>query len=377
MSFRRRTTRHFRFRICTAWIALSILFAFGEASFVRAQETHAFDSNRCRYTEDGQLIRPEGWRKWVYVGTPLTPHDMNDGKAAFPEFHNVYVDPESFATFERTGEFPDGTQLVKELTLVGSKSAVSGNGYFMGEFSGLEVAVKDSIRFKDEPGGWAYFSFGHVPEDQYAKTAKVLPAAQCNACHAASADTDYVFTQYYPILRAVMSSDDSVEQDQKNASMKKMDDAAMKNAMGAVGASSSETSKPDDYGAKVFAWLQKRGYKNFRAESSVHPSSSGPAVHGDVRVFVNEKLDASLRSDSATHPTGSVAVKELHKEGALYGWAVAIKASKDDGIGNGWFWYENLSTTNASKPVAASLGNQLCVGCHSPGKDFMRTQAIK
>ena len=25
----------------------------------------------------GELIRPEGYREWVYVGTPLTPNDMN------------------------------------------------------------------------------------------------------------------------------------------------------------------------------------------------------------------------------------------------------------------------------------------------------------
>ena len=72
----------------------------------------SLDAHAARFTESGELIRPLGWRKWVYVGTPLTPHDMNDNKAAFPEFHNVYVDPESFATFERTGQWRDGTQQV-------------------------------------------------------------------------------------------------------------------------------------------------------------------------------------------------------------------------------------------------------------------------
>ena len=30
----------------------------------------------------------------------------------------------------------------------------------MGEFIRLVVAMKDSKRFKDEPGYWAYFRFG-------------------------------------------------------------------------------------------------------------------------------------------------------------------------------------------------------------------------
>ena len=86
---------------------------------------------------------------------------MNGGKAAFPEFHSVYINPAALAEFEQTGAFPDGTVLVKELVSVGGKSATSGKGYFMGEFIGLEVAIKNAARFKDEPGNWAYFSFGH------------------------------------------------------------------------------------------------------------------------------------------------------------------------------------------------------------------------
>ncbi|MGH7224431.1 MAG: cytochrome P460 family protein, partial [Gemmataceae bacterium] len=52
------------------------------------------------FTLDGKLKKPVGYRKWVYVGTPLTPNDLNDGEATFPEFHSVYMDPESFAEYE-------------------------------------------------------------------------------------------------------------------------------------------------------------------------------------------------------------------------------------------------------------------------------------
>ena len=156
------------------------------------------------FNKDGQLLQPTGYRRWVYVGTPLTPHDMNGGKAAFPEFHNVYVHPQAFDTYERTGEFPDGTVVVKELVSVGSKQASSGRGYFMGDFIGLEVAMKDKRRFRDEPGNWAFFSFGH--EYPLLETALPQPAANCSACHANLADDDFVFTQYYPVLRAAAES---------------------------------------------------------------------------------------------------------------------------------------------------------------------------
>ena len=150
------------------------------------------------FTRAGELVRPEGYRKWMYVGTPLTPNDMNNGKAAFPEFHTVYVEPGAYRTYRRTGEFPEGTVVVKELASVGETAAESGKGYFMGEFSGLEVMVKDNKRFASEPGGWAFFSFGH--EYPLRDKAKPMPQAACSSCHSSLADSDLVFTQYYPGL---------------------------------------------------------------------------------------------------------------------------------------------------------------------------------
>ncbi len=54
-----------------------------------------------------------GYRKWVFVGAPLTPNDMNDGEASFPEFHNTYMDPDSLRMSKRRVSTVDGTVLVK------------------------------------------------------------------------------------------------------------------------------------------------------------------------------------------------------------------------------------------------------------------------
>ena len=51
----------------------------------------------------GELDRPTGYREWVHIGTPVTPNDLNDGKAPFPEFHAVYIDPASWARWKRPG----------------------------------------------------------------------------------------------------------------------------------------------------------------------------------------------------------------------------------------------------------------------------------
>ncbi len=157
------------------------------------------DKAAVEYTADGKMKQPVGYREWIYVGTPLTPNDMNDGEASFPEFHSVYIDPASWAHYKKTGEFREGTVLVKELSTVGTKEASSGKGYFMGEIAGLEVSVKDSKRYADEPGNWAYYSFGH--KKPWKDETVAQKSFACNSCHENSAAEDFVFTQYYPILR--------------------------------------------------------------------------------------------------------------------------------------------------------------------------------
>jgi hypothetical protein len=117
------------------------------------QATAVDDFPKPIFNNKGELLRPDiSYREWIYIGTPLTPNELNPPEAPFPEFHNVYIHPSDFDHWKRTGTFPDGTVIIKELVLVGTKQAVSGKGYFMGEFTGLEAAIKDSKRFKDELG---------------------------------------------------------------------------------------------------------------------------------------------------------------------------------------------------------------------------------
>jgi len=185
--------------VCLLFVGiLVIVFAFSSLNSTSWAKEHL------KFNEKGELIQPKDfkWREWIYVGTPVTPNSLNPPEAPFPEFHNVYINPGSFKHYSKTGQFQDGTVLFKELVSVGATQASSGKGFFEGDFIGLEAAVKDSKRFKDEPGNWAYFTFSHKPPP-YPESAKMQPAASCNtACHQALAADDWVFTQYYPVLRA-------------------------------------------------------------------------------------------------------------------------------------------------------------------------------
>ncbi|HSM39306.1 MAG TPA: cytochrome P460 family protein, partial [Afifellaceae bacterium] len=144
-----------------------------------------------QWTADGELVLPEGFHEWVFVGSPLTPNALNDGQAGFPEYHNVYVRPEPLKIYRDTGEWPDGTIMLKELQLMlpgtnadGSREEASGRGFFPGALNGIDISVKDSTRFKDT-NDWGFFNFGHHAPP-YAETAAAAPADECAACHMAN-----------------------------------------------------------------------------------------------------------------------------------------------------------------------------------------------
>ena len=58
---------------------------------------------------------PKNFDEWILAGPPLAPDALNDGKAGFPEQHNLYTEPGSIALYRPTGEFPDGTIMFNEL----------------------------------------------------------------------------------------------------------------------------------------------------------------------------------------------------------------------------------------------------------------------
>jgi hypothetical protein len=185
------------------------LIGAGAALFYNKLVVAQAQQSSAVFTPDGKLKLPTGYRRWVFVGAPLTPNALNGGKANFPEFHHVYVEARNLDAYLKTGTFPEGTVFVfvKELTRVlnptfpdGSREEPSGRGYFNGQYNGIDVTVKDSKKFA-KSNGWGFFTFGHHPEP-YEQTAAESPVSVCAFCHQASvAKTDMTWIQFYPLLR--------------------------------------------------------------------------------------------------------------------------------------------------------------------------------
>lgn len=147
------------------------------------------------------LLRPEGYREWVFVGSSLgLRYDQNPGKEPpqkAEHFNNVYINPVAYRQFSKTGKFPDGTVLILEIATLETKKEPGLQGAYQKDFIRLEAAVKDSQRFAD---GWAYFTFTEK-EGKLKDKSQPFAKASCYDCHHSKAATDHVFTQFYPVLR--------------------------------------------------------------------------------------------------------------------------------------------------------------------------------
>src|SRR5262249_5909927 len=113
-------------------------------------------------------------------------------------FHNVYINPQAFEHFTRTGKFPDKTVLVLDIYKAeeGEPRNIVSNGLFPGKRKEIAMAVKNSARPAGGKTDWAYYV---LPLDR--KTAKAFPDKACYDCHLQHADNDNVWVQFYPTLR--------------------------------------------------------------------------------------------------------------------------------------------------------------------------------
>ena len=152
-----------------------------------------------RFEGKDTLLRPDGYREWVFVGSSLgLRYDEGKERPDQLEYKNVYIDPAAYRAYRETGAFPEGTVLVLETAAGEEKKEPGLRGSFQKEFNGLAAAVKDKDRF---PDGWAYFSYSDGPGKTKNK-ARPAKKAACYDCHRRKGAEDNVFTQYYPVLNA-------------------------------------------------------------------------------------------------------------------------------------------------------------------------------
>jgi Cytochrome P460 len=123
------------------------------ASLVFSTITKANDLSEATFntfvSKTGDISLPENFRQqWTHLGSWV----VVDAKAPGHGFHDVYAQPEAVLTFQKTGKFPDGTVLVKEIRKINSGKMTTGEATWAGDNAVWFVMIKDTLgRFKGNP----------------------------------------------------------------------------------------------------------------------------------------------------------------------------------------------------------------------------------
>ena len=152
--------------------------------------------------KQGNISFPKGFRtSMVHLGSWFVPEGGASG------FHDVYTEKASVDAYRKTGKFPDGATIVKELRASekGDYTTGSGVSHSNSTIKQWFVMIKDSSgRFADKPEwgdgwGWALYTPDKVGAGDIRNTVKSYKS-ECLACHVPAKANDWVYTEAYPIL---------------------------------------------------------------------------------------------------------------------------------------------------------------------------------
>ena len=145
-------------------------------------------------------IRDIDYRKeWTALGTFAVAEE--DGKPGSQGFHVVYTQPATVDAYRKTGKFPAGAVLVKELFSTTTEEMTTGTVSRAKETAGWFVMIKDATgRFPNnklwgDGWGWAYFEAG-----DRVKPVSTDFEADCKGCHVPAQANDWIYVEGYPVL---------------------------------------------------------------------------------------------------------------------------------------------------------------------------------
>ena len=148
--------------------------------------------------KSGNIRKPSDYRdKYEALGTYTVLDPKGD------QMHLTYASPGTAEYFRKTGKYPDGTVLVKEVFGTDHAQMTTGDAHWATKTIVWFVMIKDDKgRFPGNPlwgdgWGWALFK-ADAPDKQVATNYK----KDCLGCHVPAQSTDWIYVQGYPVLKS-------------------------------------------------------------------------------------------------------------------------------------------------------------------------------
>lgn len=131
--------------------------------------------------------------------------------AGNPAFQNVFVSPAAYASFQKTGLYPDKTVFVLEVRAsIARTSPLLSGGSYQGGIVAIRMEMRDDARYPKSQ--WAWFDFTQANDGAWVPVMpQPEPAANCQVCHVAHGAVQDSFTQFYPTLFAIAKAHGTVK----------------------------------------------------------------------------------------------------------------------------------------------------------------------
>jgi len=133
----------------------------------------------------------------VHLGSWFVPEGGASG------FHDVYANAEAVEGYRKTGKFPDGSVLVKELRAheAGNYTTGAGVAHATDGIKQWFVMVKDSQnRNAGDPRWGEGWGWGLFKTDDPTKNVVTDYKADCLGCHVPAKANDWIYVEGYPTL---------------------------------------------------------------------------------------------------------------------------------------------------------------------------------
>jgi len=181
-------------------VAACALVAIVSASVVaQMQPAPGVATTRSAAVFDGgdTLTRPDHYRDWVLLSDVSASRATSGGRERTEPARTsrVYIDPDAYRAYAKTGTYPEGTVMIWEADRVAPQAMQHPHG----RTPVLLASVKDRSRFDE---GWGFFDFTGEHGTVKSKARPEPESSGCRRCHLDEAETDSVFTQFYPLRSA-------------------------------------------------------------------------------------------------------------------------------------------------------------------------------
>lgn len=163
----------------------------------KGQHANSFDGFQL-VDKEGNIRKPTDYRdRYELLGTYTVLDPKGD------QMHVTYATPGTAAYYRKTGKFPDGAVLVKEIYGTDHAQLTTGDAHWASGIKVWFVQIKDEKnRYPDsklwgDAWGWALFK-ADAPDKQVATDYK----KDCLGCHVPAKSTDWTYIQGYPVLKS-------------------------------------------------------------------------------------------------------------------------------------------------------------------------------